>query len=519
MSIKSPLNFKKYHYLSPMKKNVTNKIIEIRKSKGFKTRDMLMHSIEKYCKENKEKLFGDKTLQRMEKNQVASERTLKIVASVLKLNPEDLKLDSSLKSNEKYISDKTYSEIHLGKFKTINNKSFQDNFSKTNKRKFILDIAEISNYGQKRAISKFIELIDKYSKNNLDILTKIKSDDFGSSNLTNSKNDYGDEIDNYIKAFNNGYQFHIDDNENAHPQERWEKITPIYIYYGSHPYATYWPVPEEFYEIKLKESLGGGFSKYFENESFEDKKTGYIYDGTKTRTFVLAPLTLVYSFFVFSTHPNLDKLTYNNEVSKIVMDEWQNISKIDYSSQEEFELDIEINTNKPFFSSLNNKILGKKFTGLFDNIIHDITHGNDFPKNYIDDTDLNIIYGPNTEIKSYDDPDDYISIFRVSVDECIEKIISDAHFYNYIKIIIKDLKINFSLEDNLNSETRKKWLTKNKLINQMENEVKQMIGYYWKGLNEKDRLEAVEKVHKIFLKGGKEFFAELKKTQPITEIS
>ena len=64
----------------------------------------------------------------------------------------------------------------------------------------------------------------------------------------------------------------------------------------------------------------------------------------------------------------------------------------------------------------------------------------------------------------------------------------------------------------------KKWLTKNKLINDMENEVNQMIGYYWKGLEEKDRLEAIEKVNKIFLKGGKEFFAELKKTQPITEI-
>ena len=32
-STKSPLNFKKYYYLNPMKKNVTDKIIEIRKSK------------------------------------------------------------------------------------------------------------------------------------------------------------------------------------------------------------------------------------------------------------------------------------------------------------------------------------------------------------------------------------------------------------------------------------------------------------------------------------------------------
>ena len=42
-----------------MEKNVTDKLIEIRKSKGFKTRDMLMRSIEKFCKENNEKSFTD----------------------------------------------------------------------------------------------------------------------------------------------------------------------------------------------------------------------------------------------------------------------------------------------------------------------------------------------------------------------------------------------------------------------------------------------------------------------------
>ena len=199
-----------------MKKNVTDKIIEIRKSKGFKTRDMLMNSIEKYCKENDEKAFGDKTLQRMEKNQIASEKTIRIVSSVLKLNPEDLKLNSNNKLPKKIIIDKAYSHILLRKFQTINNKSFQDNFSKTNKRKFILDLAEIKNYGQKLAINKFIELIDLYSMNKLDIIKKIKSDDFGSTSLTNSKNYYEDKIEDYIRSFSNGYQFHIDDEENIY---------------------------------------------------------------------------------------------------------------------------------------------------------------------------------------------------------------------------------------------------------------------------------------------------------------
>ena len=48
---------------------VRDRLIEIRKSKGFKTRDMLMRSIEKFCKENNEKSFTDKTLQRMERSE------------------------------------------------------------------------------------------------------------------------------------------------------------------------------------------------------------------------------------------------------------------------------------------------------------------------------------------------------------------------------------------------------------------------------------------------------------------
>ena len=79
-----------------MEKNVTDKLIEIRKSKGFKTRDMLMRSIEKFCKENNEKSFTDKTLQRMEKQQIASEKTISIVAAVLNIEPDNLKIDSKV---------------------------------------------------------------------------------------------------------------------------------------------------------------------------------------------------------------------------------------------------------------------------------------------------------------------------------------------------------------------------------------------------------------------------------------
>ena len=104
-----------------MEKNVTDKLIEIRKSKGFKTRDMLMRSIEKFCKENNEKSFTDKTLQRMEKQQVASEKTISIVAAVLNIEPNNLRIGSKV-NYTKVITDEAYSEIILIRLDTIKNK-------------------------------------------------------------------------------------------------------------------------------------------------------------------------------------------------------------------------------------------------------------------------------------------------------------------------------------------------------------------------------------------------------------
>ena len=146
-----------------MEKNVTDKLIEIRKSKGFKTRDMLMRSIEKFCKENNEKSFTDKTLQRMEKQQIASEKTISIVAAVLNIEPDNLKIDSKV-NYTKVIADEAYSEIKLIRLDTIKNKYFQNNFSKTEKRKFIMDTADCNDHNQKQIIKKFIKLIDDYSE-------------------------------------------------------------------------------------------------------------------------------------------------------------------------------------------------------------------------------------------------------------------------------------------------------------------------------------------------------------------
>ena len=73
-----------------MKKNIREDFKELRKSKGYATRDQLMGSIEKYCKEKQIEKINIKTIQRMENDHKASDKTIEIVSSVLSVPIEEL---------------------------------------------------------------------------------------------------------------------------------------------------------------------------------------------------------------------------------------------------------------------------------------------------------------------------------------------------------------------------------------------------------------------------------------------
>jgi len=488
-----------------MEKNVTDKLIEIRKSKGFKTRDMLMRSIEKFCKENNEKSFTDKTLQRMEKQQVASEKTISIVAAVLNIEPNNLRIGSKV-NYTKVITDEAYSEIILIRLDTIKNKYFQNNFSKTEKRKFIMDIADCDDHNQKKIIKEFIKLIDGYSEKKTDILKKIDADNFGSLEEVNSNISLEDELESILNSLGGGIQFYYPEYSNQYyPQPEWERIKPIYIYYGMHPYATYWPVPTPFYKTKLNDSISGGFSKHFPNKKFSDP-SGYTYYPDKINDFVLAPLSNLYSFFVISTHPNLNKITYNNQVSKVIVKDWSAVANT--LQQNNLDKDIDFNRDENIFKNIETKILGKKFKGLFDNIIKDIYHGVDgLPKNYLDESDFNIIYGADkTKDKIPADPDDFLTWFDEKAFKCYFKILSDAKFYNYVKSTSMEKYLN--VEDNISYLTRDKWMKERKLYSALNEDIKQLLGHYdFK----------IDDVTKIILEGGKKLEEALEKSRPLTE--
>ena len=489
-----------------MEKNVTDKLIEIRKSKGFKTRDMLMRSIEKYCKENNEQKFGDKTLQRMEKNQTASEKTISIVAAVLNIEPNLLKKNSDVNYSE-IIPDEAYSEIQLVKLDTIKNKYFQNNFSKTEKRKFIMDIASCDDYNQKQVIKKFVKLIDEYSEKKTDILKKIESDNFGSLEEVNSNLTLEEELESITVAFNSGIQFYqIEHLGEFYPQPQKDRIKPLYIYYGMHPYATYWPVPIDFYRTKLNETVGGGFSKYFPNKRLHDPKTGYDYFPDKINDFVLAPLQMIYSFFVISTHPNLKKITYNNQVSKIIVEDWNTIAK--NLDQNTLRDSLDDDNSKKYFKNIETKILGKKFKGLFDNIIRDIYHGIDgLPKNFLEDSDFNIIYGSDKkkdEVPS--DPDDFLAWAKRKQAICYSTILNFPSFYSYVKHLGNEK--HFKTEDNLSFKSRNKWIEDRKLKDCLMADIDQLLPHF-----DYDVHKVIDVVHE----GGKKFEDALEKSKLLTE--
>ena len=101
-----------------MEKNVNAAIKQIRINKGFKTRDLLMRSVEKYCKDNKQKVVGEKTIQRMENDLIASEYTISVVSKVLNITPEDLKINVQQNSKNK-IPEEVYSTINLKKLESF----------------------------------------------------------------------------------------------------------------------------------------------------------------------------------------------------------------------------------------------------------------------------------------------------------------------------------------------------------------------------------------------------------------
>lgn len=497
------------------KKNVRKDIKEFRQKLGFKTRDLLMGNIEDYCKSNKEikKIINEKTIQRMENDLFASDHTLKIYSAVLKVE-----IDQLLEESQKNAIFKSENEIlstsNSYVKRILNHKDLIEITQNCSKRKFIMDFNEDNLvYGQNEGIKHAIEFIDKFTlATKADLTTLIKDDDFGNQEKNKVNKDYQVCLNEIIKGLEKGNEW-ISWEEVAdltrgslqgvkRPQTDAEEMMQwipsesknkyqIFTHGAKIFFNTFWPFEEYYFK---KNIINKGI---FSNEIFDPKKEKRvdapgetIYDPHGVNDYILVPVKLYYSIIIFSSRPSIDSINIKNSVGSIIASDLINQG--------------------------NEKILYKKFNSTFNQVIKDLSNRDIYPKNYLDETDINIIYAKDRFVS---DPDDYIFGINEGSEKCIDEILADNKFINYAKFINEGLSRKFSVNDNKDYNSRKKWLEKYNEFEFLLRDIKQIFGYHWNGHEGKEINNTIQKVKNIFLEAGDKLSKELKNTTPITELS
>ena len=496
------------------KKNIRKDIKEFRQKLGFKTRDLLMGNIEEYCNKDKDikKPINEKTIQRMENDFFATDLTLKVYAAALKVQPDQL-LEENHKSFRFKKEDEVTSTNSFVK-KILTNKDLMEITQNSKKRKFIMDFNEDnSNYGQNEGIKQAIEFIDKCTlTNKVNITSLIKDDEFGNQEKNKKNKDYNFCLNQTIKNLESGNEWMsweevenatIDSFDTWGPETDAEKMMwgitkeskkkyPIYVFGAKIFFDTFWPFEKNYFEKNIKEKGLFVYDIFDPNIQNRIEASGdLIYDPQGINNYILLPVRLNYSIIIFSSNPNIHSINIKNNISSVV--------------------------SADLINDGNEKILYKEFNSTFDEVIQDISNNHFYPKNYLDEADINIIYSKDEFVS---DPDDFQSVIKESSEKCLERILSDSKFYNYVKFLNSKIKIlnRFSLEDNIDYSSREKWLVKHNNYNLLLESIEQIFGYYWNGHNGKEANQTIDKVTNIFLEAGDELSKELIKTEQLTEI-
>ena len=508
-----------------MEKNIRSDFVQLRESRGFKTKKSLMRAIEEHCKKNGIPSFKDKTLQRMEKHNSASENTIKIISAVLNISEENLKLTIKKKGDVKksFVDDiplERFSEIPLIRLSSLKSKYFKKYLPLSTKRKVIMDIGDTENDNQFIAAKRFIYLLDKLAKEEKDIVKLVESDSFGSYADLQKKVNLEDELQKLLDGLQSGYKFEIEEETETtdficypNPNKR-KQLNPIYIYYGTHPYVTYWPFPKMMFEDKM--NFIGVFKNHFDGIKFTQKDTGFTYDPDEKNNYVLCALSNMYSFFILSRHPNLEKITYKNQVSKIILED-QNIIR-------ELIKDGTIKDADPNFGleRLENsgvRIIGKTVSSQnYNQLLKSIKNQEplalegpgvleNLPNNLLED--FTFIYGAEDKF-NFDngmprDPDDWLVETNNRIEKCYEIIINDSRFYNLVKYA--DFLEYFKITDNIDQKSRESWVKKRGFRFETKEMISQLLSHYDYDIN---------KTTETILEGGNKLDEELKKSKPIT---
>ncbi|MDC3037445.1 hypothetical protein OA250_01370 [Candidatus Pelagibacter sp.] len=381
-------------------KNYSGKqLVKARTKAGYKTRDSFFQNLKVYLEKQKreKELPHYKTIQRMEKNNKFSGKSIKLISEFLGISQEDLieknEISEKLKDNKSEVP--FMNNAFNRPFIIENSKQIKNLISKSNKRIILFDYnPEDLSRNQEKGIGQLFNLIDNYASNQQNALEIVANQNFSSSNALKTSDELKNlsNLDYCIQMLKKGFgwvgDYEFDDleneleylcNENELHEDN-KKINPLYLYGTSYEYTTYWPYPEFLYNKYMLTNE----EKPFLHDIYYPKEESYIENpepGDMPKIFMpesdenyrLTPVLMNYSIFIISSE-EIDIMYHPNKLQTIIEKETADII---YGAPEE--------TDEYLF--------GKYYNGSYSKVLKEVQNDNRVPKNYLDSEDFKIIYG------------------------------------------------------------------------------------------------------------------------------
>ena len=381
-------------------KNYSGKqLVKARAKAGYKTRDSFFQNLKVYLEKQKreKELPHYKTIQRMEKNNKFSDKSIKLISEFLGISQEDLieknEISEKLKDNKSEVP--FMNNAFNRPFIIENSKQIKNLISKSNKRIILFDYnPEDLSRNQEKGIGQLFNLIDNYASNQQNALEIVTNQNFSSSNALKTSDELKNlsNLDYCIQMLKKGYgwvgDYEFDDleneleylcNENELHKDN-KKINPLYLYGTNYEYTTYWPYPEFLYNKYMLTNE----EKPFLHDIYYPKEESYIENpepGDMPKIFMpesdenyrLTPVLMNYSIFIISSE-EIDIMYHPNKLQTIIEKETADII---YGVPEETE----------------EYLFGKYYNGSYSKVLKEVQSDNRVPKNYLDSEDFKIIYG------------------------------------------------------------------------------------------------------------------------------